>query len=190
VIGAACSTAETAAADGLVTAGTLWRGIGPQKGAQGGTPYRLGPGGCVEFTDEAFYDRPKKHPADPNVISMEISCLLDSLAGSPLEGLRALAAAAEAKQIEALTGLTVRDVLAASHVPSNKGHPDPGKASSPEARTMMIVHQPEARLPAHAVITLRQRWAPKKDWKLMRRALAELATDYHRQHGWVLAPAA
>jgi hypothetical protein len=176
-----------------ITEGTLWRGIGPREpvpSAPGapvpGRPYHLRDH-QVEFTPEAFYDRTETHP-DGQQKTLEPSVLLDAIARNPADALAKLKATG--RSVEALAGLSVLDILNSKHRTSEGG---PTKNTGAGAPMMAVIFDPVldngVDLGAHCIIRPEPRWHPNQGpLRAMRKSLAELASEFHRRSGWVLAP--
>lgn len=183
-----------------ITEGIVWRGIGPRKPSPSvGSLYEVQDQGdrtVILFSREAFYDPIETDPDNPTQVTMEPSMLSAAVAGDPVAGLANLQATG--RKVEALAGLSVPAILKGTARTSPGG---PTKSTGTPAPMMVVIFDPvtlkhpvtghEVRLDAHAVVRPDPRWQSNKGpLNAMRVALAALATEFHRQSGWVLAPAA
>ena len=182
-----------------ITEGIVWRGVGPRKPSPSvGSLYDAQDQGdrtVILFTREAFYDPLETDPNHPNQVTMEPSMLSAAIAGDPAAGLASLQAAG--RKVEALAGLSVSAILNGTARTSPGG---PTKIAGTPAPMMVVVFDPvtlkhpvtghDVRLDAHSVVRPDPRWQSSRGpLNAMRTALAVLATEFHRQSGWVLAPA-
>ena len=171
-----------------VTDGVLWRGIGPAQPPPGrGKPYEIQQGKVV-FSDEAFWDRMDSHPdpAQKSQRRQRPSFILASLCGEvPAVGLAQLKT--EIPRTEALTGIEVPEILKVAGMPNSDWFPNPSKSGT-VVPALEVVFEPEKGLPAHAVVTPRPEFHPRKVFDRMRDLLAVLASKYHANNGWVSPP--
>ncbi len=187
--------------DDRITAGVVWRGIGPQAARPGsGAPYIVNDHGdrqVISFTTEAFYDKIQSDENNPKLRSIQLSVFVAELAESP-SAARALLWASGRATIEALAGLHVSDILRSTARVSHGGPTSAGGVTMP---MMVVVYDPSTEvnpvtniavyLEAHAVVQPDPLWVTsRKPLQAMKMALAGLATEYHRQAGWVLTPGA
>jgi len=181
-----------------ITEGDLWRGIGLRKQRPDvGSLYDLSDEGSrvvAVFTVESFFDPVERHPDGSGQMTQEPSVLVAVMAGQPTGALALLKEAG--RRAEAIAGLSVLAIYAGTGRMSPGG---PTKSAGTPSPMMVVVYDPvvvtnretnvQVRLDAHAVVRPDPRWhSSQGPLKAMRRALAALATEYHRVHGWVLAP--
>jgi hypothetical protein len=186
-------------AEDPITEGEVWRGIGPAIPPPGrSAPYDLRDEdgrAIAHFSSDAFYDQVRTDP-HTGLRTQEPSVLLAGLAGQPVQAQTTLRAAG--LPCSALAGIAVPAILAATARTSQGAPTAAGTGSTP---MMLVVFDPctvtnretqlEVRLDAHAVVRPQPRWhSTRGPLKAMLLALAALATDHHRRHGWALAPAA